>query len=333
MVFDIETHSPIKEDPMLFINKKEIQTLDQTLFQTAVKKAYALVLSQDYHMPDRMHVGDGPNTLLLMPCFSQGFFATKLVSVFPQAIQAGQPVVNGVMVLADNKTGQPLALMDGAAITAQRTGAVGGLAVDLLTPQDLETAGIFGAGVQGLSQARYLLFNRPIKKLWIGDLNPSSAQTMAKTLEQEFPRVTCVTSGSAEQLVEACQLVVAATTSTHPLFKADKSLVKGKTFISIGSFRPDMKEFPDEVILNADHVYVDTLFAAKESGDICIPLKNRVVEMEKIQPFAPLITDGIALENKTCFFKSVGMALFDLTAASAVYQLAVKENLGQKLDV
>lgn len=317
---------------MLFINKKEIQKLDQSLVQTAVQNAYGLVLSKSYHMPDRMHVPDGPNTLLLMPCFVHEFFATKLVSVFPQAVQWGLPVVNGVLVLADNKTGRPLALMDGAAITAQRTGAVGGLAVALLTKENLETAGIFGAGVQGLSQARYLLFNRKIKKLWIRDVNPDSAQAMAKILEKEFPWVAYGVSSSSEQMVEDCQLVVAATTSTQPLFKDDKALVKGKTFVSIGSFRPDMKEFPDAVIQSADHVYVDTLFAAKESGDICIPLENKVVKLEKIQEFARLLENRISLENKTCFFKSVGMALFDLALASAIYQLALKEGLGQKLD-
>lgn len=322
----------LKEDLMLFINKKELQKLDQNLVQNAVRNAYELVLSKSFHMPDRMHVADGPNTLLLMPCFAHEFFATKLVSVFPEAVQGGHPVVNGVMVLADNRTGQPLAIMDGAAITAQRTGAVGGLAVALLTRENLETAGVFGAGVQGLSQARYLLFNRKIKKLWIGDLNPDSARAMAKTLEKEFPHVAYGVSTRPEQLVEDCQLIVAATTSTQPLFKDDKALVKGKTFVSIGSFRPDMKEFPDAVILNADHVYVDTLFAAKESGDICIPLENKVVGMEKIQEFALLLKNRINLENKTCFFKSVGMALFDLALASAVYQLALKENIGQKLD-
>ena len=128
---------------MLFIGKKDIRTIGREVIQSAVKKAYALVLRKAFTMPDRTHVQDGEDTLLLMPCFSAGFFATKLVSVFPGALKHDQPVVNGVLVLADNRTGQPLAIMDGAAITAERTGAVGvgGLGVDLLTPKTLETAG------------------------------------------------------------------------------------------------------------------------------------------------------------------------------------------------
>lgn len=320
---------------MIFINSKAIRSIRPDVIQGAVRRAYELVLDNAFNMPDRMHVGDGDNTLLLMPCFSSDLFSTKLVSVFPDAPRQGLPAVNGILVLSDNTTGRPVALMDGAALTAVRTGAVGGLGVACLTREDIHTAGIFGAGVQGLSQARYLLHNRAVRELWIGDLNRESAEKMAGRLETENPELTCRIAGTPQELVAASQVVIAATTSSQPLFEADKDLVQGKTFISIGSFRPDMKEFPDAVIETADEVFADTPFAAKESGDICIPLEKNLVPREKIQPFAPLVraSSGTPAGGKTCFFKSVGMALFDLTVASAVYKQAVEQNLGQQLDV
>ena len=87
---------------MLFLNKYDIQKMDQNMIQTSVEQAYRLVLSKQYNMPDRMHVTDHQNMLLLMPCFSEKFFATKIVSVFPDAQQYGQPAVNGIMILSDN---------------------------------------------------------------------------------------------------------------------------------------------------------------------------------------------------------------------------------------
>ena len=317
---------------MLFLNKYEIQKMDQNTIQTAVEQAYRLVLSQNYNMPDRMHVADKQNTLLLMPCFSEKFFATKLVSVFPEAQQHGQPAVNGVMVFSDNVSGQPLAIMDGAAITAQRTGAVGGLGVKLLTSEAVRTAGVLGAGVQGLSQVRYLLFNRKIKTLYVCDLHKESAISMSRTLKKEYPNVEYVITEHSNQLVENSSVIIAATTSSKPLFESTSDVVMGKTFISIGSFRPDMKEFPDTVIENADDIFVDTMFAAKESGDIAIPLKDHVVTMDKIKEFAGLLERNTYPESRTVFFKSVGMALFDLTVASAIYQLAVENHIGQTLD-
>jgi len=317
---------------MLFLNKAAIGKIDQQVIQTAVEKAYQLVLSQKYNMPDRMHVADHQNMLLLMPCFSDQFFSTKLVSVFPDAREHGQPAVNGVMVLSDNVSGQPLAIMDGAAITAQRTGAVGGLGVKLLTARSIETAGILGAGVQGLSQARYLLLNRKIKTLYIYDLSETAAMGMIHTLKQEFTDLEYVVAKTPDQLVENSRVIIAATTSKTPLFETSPDRILGKTFISIGSFRPDMQEFPHTVIESSDHVFVDTLFAAKESGDIATPLKDRVIEKEKIKEFAGLLGKNESFENKTIFFKSVGMALFDLTTASAVYQLAMEKNIGQHLE-
>jgi ornithine cyclodeaminase/alanine dehydrogenase-like protein (mu-crystallin family) len=317
---------------MLFLNKTAIATIDQKLIQTAVEQAYRLMLSKKYNMPDRMHVQDHENMLLLMPCFSEKFFSTKLVSVFPEAHRHGQPAVNGVMVLSDNVSGRPLAVMDGAAVTAQRTGAVGGLAVNLLAPQVLAAAGVLGAGVQGFSQARYLLFNREIKTLYIYDLNKESAQSMARELRKEYPDVEYTVADHPEQLVENSRVIIAATTSRTPLFDVSADLVTGKLFISIGSFRPDMQEFPNTVAKTADEIFVDTLFAARESGDLAVPLKDHAIEMEKIREFAGLLEKNTRTQSPTVFFKSVGMALFDLTVASAVYELAVNNSIGQVLD-
>jgi ornithine cyclodeaminase/alanine dehydrogenase-like protein (mu-crystallin family) len=284
-------------------------------------------------MPDRMHVADNQNILLLMPCFSENFFAAKIVSVFPEAQQHGQPAVNGVMILSDNISGKPLAIMDGAAITTQRTGAVGGLGVKFLTSEAVRTAGVLGAGVQGLSQARYLLFNRKMLKiLYIYDLYKESAIRMSNTLKKEYPDIEYVIVDHPDDLVENSSVIIAATTSKNPLFEATCDGIMGKTFISIGSFRPDMQEFPNSVIETADDVFVDTLFAAKESGDIAGPLKDHVVTKDKIKEFAGLLEKNIYLKGKTIFFKSVGMALFDLTVSAAIYQMAMKNNIGQKLD-
>ncbi|MCF8112501.1 MAG: ornithine cyclodeaminase family protein [Desulfotignum sp.] len=318
---------------MRFFNKQTIDSIPLGDMQKAVEHAYTMLLDNACHMPDRMHVPHGDNTLLLMPCFGKDHFATKLVTVFPKAARSGLPVVNGMVVLADNLTGQPLAIMDGAALTARRTGAVGGVAVDRLSLETVHTAGIIGAGIQGRSQADYLLFNRQVTTLWVADLDRKAAESMARDLEKTYPHVTCRVAKTARHLVDDSQVVIAATTSRQPVFEAEPADIKGKTFISIGSFTPQMKEFPDAVIAGADAVYVDTLFAAKESGDLCIPLANKVVTKNFIQPFAEVIRNPVETRNKTYFFKSVGMALFDLTAASAVFTWGKEKNLGQILDV
>ncbi len=317
---------------MRFLNKQDINSISRQLIQDAVKEAYLKMLKNDFNMPDRMHVEDTGNTLLLMPCFSKDFFSTKLVSVFPDASQYKLPSVNGILVLNDNLSGKPLAVMDGAALTAQRTGAVGGLGIHYLTPNEIKSAGIFGAGVQGLYQAKYLLLNRSIKTLYLNSKSGQSAEKLANILSGEFKDTRFVTEDNPEQMVEKSDLVIAATTSSKPVFNGSDINVKGKTFISIGSFRPDMQEFPDEVIVGADHVYVDTLFAVKESGDICHPIAKQQISEEEIEQFASLLDMSTFSKGNTYMFKSVGMALFDLTVSTAIYEWAQKEDIGQILD-
>ena len=317
---------------MYYFNQTTIDRVPQDIIQKAVEQAYHLQQTNACRMPDRIHVPDRKNTLLVMPCFSDAFVATKLVTVFPQAPESGFPVVNGMVILADNQTGQPLAVLDGAALTARRTGAVGGLAVACLTPESIETAGIIGTGVQGRSQAEFLLFNRRIKTLWLADVNQTAAHNMAWDIGHAHPHVSCRVADSPRQLMRNSQAVIAATTSCAPVFEADISEIRGKTFISIGSFTPEMKEFPDAVIQGADAVYVDTLFAAKESGDICRPLADQVVSKDRIQPFSSVLKRPVDTQGSTFFFKSVGMALFDLTAAAAVFDWGKQENQGQVLE-
>lgn len=323
---------------MRYIGKQDIAKIDRSLILNAISNAYTLRLDGNYTMPDRIHVQDGENTLLLMPCFESNYFATKLVSVFPGAPKLGAPAVNGIMTLADNKTGMPLAVMDGAALTAERTGAVGGLAVKILTRENIETAGIIGAGIQGLAQARYLLLNRRIKQMMVFNRSADTARARVAVLANEYPDVSFNVAQTADGLVKACDLVVAATTSKTPVFNNDPELVKGKTFISIGSFRPDMQEFPDAVIETANRIYVDTPFASKESGDLSRPLEQGLVKASELIDFSSLVRNPLTTEQKndpafnTLFFKSVGMALFDLTVASTVYEFALKNDLGVKLD-
>jgi len=317
---------------MIFLNKDAIQKIDQGVIQTAVKSAYLTVLNNDFNMPNRMHVGDKENMLLLMPCFSEKYFATKLVSVFPGAKEKGLPMVNGMVVLCDNETGQPVAIFDGASLTAQRTGAVGGLAVKLLSSETASTGGVFGAGVQGYNQARYLLLNRKLKTLYIYDLNDQMITNMISTLSKTYQNVEFLKAKSAIDLVKKSNIIIAATTSVTPLFEIDADPIMGKTFISIGSFRPEMQEFPSKIIENSDHIFVDTLFAIEETGDIAIPIEKKIVKKENIKDFAQLLIDNPYSDDQTILFKSVGMALFDLTVSIAIYESALENGLGQQMD-
>jgi ornithine cyclodeaminase/alanine dehydrogenase-like protein (mu-crystallin family) len=138
---------------MLIINQEEIKrNIKQHQFIDAIEEAMLIYESGRFEMPMRMNVDFGKDSLLLMPCVTENFFGTKLVSLFPDNPTNNLPVLHGLMVLNDGKTGEPLALMNGALITGLRTAAIGSLSIKYMTDESVSKLGMIGAGVQGYYQ-------------------------------------------------------------------------------------------------------------------------------------------------------------------------------------
>jgi ornithine cyclodeaminase/alanine dehydrogenase-like protein (mu-crystallin family) len=87
----------------------------------------------------------------------------------------------------------------------------------------------------------------------------------------------CFTS---EELLSKTNIVIAATTSQVPVLPDDASLLKGKHFISIGSYKPSMQELPDAVYKLAGKLVVDSESARHETGDIINPVKKGILKEE-----------------------------------------------------
>ena len=77
-----------------------------------------------------------------------GYYGAKVVSLHPSNPGAGLPAIQGFVVLFDHASGVPVALIEGAEVTAIRTAAASGFAAKLLAREDASTCGIFGTGVQ-----------------------------------------------------------------------------------------------------------------------------------------------------------------------------------------
>lgn len=89
----------------------------------------------------------------------------------------------------------------------------------------------------------------------------------------------------------------------------------------------EQKDFHMPNRMHIDH-------AAKESGDVLYPLVQKWVAPNQVHTLGSLIKAGgagDAVKNKTTFFKSVGMALFDLAAAGVIYAKALEKGIGQEL--
>ncbi|MHC4434158.1 MAG: ornithine cyclodeaminase family protein, partial [Planctomycetota bacterium] len=197
----------------------------------AIEASMHLYERKEFHMPQRLHVDHKDNVLLLMPCFLDDYFATKVVTLFPSNADKDVPVLTGIVILNDAQTGMPVALLDGPAVTASRTAAVGAVSIRHLAPQDAHAVGIIGAGVQGFHQARAACVARPMTDVIVYDLYPEKASALKDKLSQVLPEVAVHQTDRVEQLLEKSQVIITATTSMDPVLPENEELLAGKHFV------------------------------------------------------------------------------------------------------
>jgi len=222
---------------MIYLTEKDILkavSIDEML--DAIEASMYIYERKEFCMPQRLHVDHKGNTLLLMPCFTKDSFGTKLVTLFPRNPENNIPVLNGIMVLNDAQTGVPLALLNGPALTAIRTAAVGAVSIRHLAAEDTQSVGIVGAGVQGFHQTWLACSARNLMDIFIFDLYPEKSLALMEKLSKVVPHVKLHQATSVEELLEESQVVITATTSLEPVLPDKEELLAGKHFVGIGSY-------------------------------------------------------------------------------------------------
>ncbi|MCW3465134.1 ornithine cyclodeaminase family protein [Chitinophaga nivalis] len=319
---------------MLVLNNHEIAgllSLDEVI--AAVEAALIANEQNSCLVPKRMHIDWGENTFLSMPSFSDTCFGTKLVSVVPGNRQHDLAVTNGAMLLNDARTGFPLAIMNGAKLTALRTGALGAIGIKYMTPPDTDTIGLIGCGVQGIQQAIFACAVRPVKKIYCLQRSASGMAAFTTALREQFPAVTVIPCEDAATILQHTNVVIAASRSATPVLPNDIRLLENKHFISIGSYKPDMQELPDLVFQLSGKLAIDSVFAKTETGDIINPLRKGILQEQDVFTIGKILTGEIQVDVAgTTAYKSAGMALFDLFVAKALYETAKSRRIGTDID-
>jgi ornithine cyclodeaminase/alanine dehydrogenase-like protein (mu-crystallin family) len=318
---------------MLFLNADDIMgALTLEAVMDCVEEALRIYEAKTYTMPDRLAVPCGDDKLLLlMPSVARGHWATKLVTVFPGNSARGKPVIDGLVALGDQATGEILALMDGKTITAMRTGAVTGTSIRRLARQDATSVGLVGCGVQSYYQLLYACTARAIRRIALYDISAAAISSLIAKLKRALPDVDIHVAQSTAELALASDILITATTARQPVFPDDPDLFVGKHCVAIGSFEPEVREYPDALFSLVERVWIDIDFAMEESGELLVPLREGHLREEQLETLGHFIASGREPErgtHGTTFFKTVGMALFDLTTARLAYTNAVRKGLG-----
>jgi ornithine cyclodeaminase/alanine dehydrogenase-like protein (mu-crystallin family) len=289
----------------------------------AVEAAYRDVAAGRDRSPLRSRVPLPSGDLLLMPGVREGGAGStvKLVTVTPGNAAKGLPTIHAVVLWFDAETGKPRAVLDGATVTAMRTGAASGVGTRLMARPDASVLALFGTGAQAAWQVRAVLAARPIRELRVFARTPSARHAFAATMAAELGQeVQVVAAASAEEAVRGADVICCATTSSEPIFSADW-VMPGVHVNGVGSYRLDMVEIPPELFGRADRVAVDARSVAlEEAGDLVAAIHRGILAADQFVEVGTIGRDWAARRDPQAItiFKSVGLAIQDLAAAELV---------------
>lgn len=299
-----------------------------------MRAAMRAVSAGTVEMPQRliMALPDGRGYLALMPASAAmpKVYGAKIVSLNPANSAEGRPAVQGIVVLFDQSTGVPIAVVDGAEVTALRTAAVSALATQYLARTNAATHGVFGTGVQAAAHIEAVNVVRAVSKviIWGRDFRKASelARAMAERTGIE------IQATDRPQDAAACDIMSVVTGAAEPVLLG-RWVQDGAHVNLVGAHMPSAREADSDLIAAAS-VYTDALDSLfSEAGDIIIPIEEGRIERSHIKGEIGSVAGGQLAgrtsDGEITVYKSLGIAAQDLFLAHAIYTKSVAQEPGR----
>ncbi|MEV0729627.1 ornithine cyclodeaminase family protein [Polymorphospora sp. NPDC050346] len=277
--------------------------------------------------PARTVLEHGPQRVLLVsPAIweQRGVGSVKITTLTPDNPERGLPLIHGVVALTDLTTGQITALLDGAELTAIRTGAVAALATRWCTADDADDLAVIGAGVQARSLVRAVAAVRRIRTVRIFSRTRSRAEEFADEVRDTAPHpVRVEVCDTARAAVRDAPIICTATSTSadRPVLAADW-VASGAHVNVIGGTHPDAIEVEPALLADAVVVVEDRAAARDGAGEVRAALAAGLIRPDDLCELGALVTGEVRAGGRTSVLRTVGMAIEDTAAAVALHEAA-----------
>ncbi|MHA1236976.1 MAG: ornithine cyclodeaminase family protein [Candidatus Hodarchaeales archaeon] len=303
---------------VLLLSRKDVESvLEMKDTIEAMRSAFSQISDGSAVLPQRIVISTKKGLSLYMPAY------------LPKSKSLAVKVV-------DVDTGDVICIMDGGYLTAMRTGAVSGCAIDYLAKEKAETVGLFGTGVQGMTQLWAACVARPtIKKCKVYDIRKDVSEEFALEMSKKL-NIEVEVADSAEETVKSADIILTATTSATPIFHG-KWIRPGTHISGIGSHSPGTRELDGDTVLNSKVICDQISACLAEAGDLIIPLNDGIISKDHIYgELGDIISGkkpGRENDQEITLFKSVGLAVQDAATAKLVYETALKKKIGVNVEM
>jgi len=267
----------------------------------------------------------------LMPSYLAGdgsaaAHGLKAICITPGNPAAGLDTHQGIVLLSDGRTGEPLAILNASAVTEIRTAAVSVVATELLARPEAATLAVIGAGVQARSHILALDRARPLTEVRVASRDPAGAERLAISVGGHT-RASVRPCSSAREAVTGADIIVTATSSAAPVLHRDW-IASGVHINAVGACQPHVREL-DSATVAAGVLFADrrdSLFA--ESGDYLLAATDGAAGPDSVRAELGQVllgcADGRRDDGEITIFESLGLAVEDLAAAALAYRQAVQ---------
>jgi ornithine cyclodeaminase/alanine dehydrogenase len=263
------------------------------------------------------------------------YFGLKANGRYPENQQRfGLPNVSGIIYLADGDDGTPVAVMDSALITLNRTGAAAAVAAKFLARPGPTVATICGCGKQGRIQLAAIARVRPLERAFAYGRNPERVRVFA----EEMSRRLAIPVIPALNLNEATtqSSVVVTCTSAREFFLRPADISPG-TFIAAMGADSSYKQELDPRLMVGNKLVVDIAVQAAHVGELHHAIDQGLMTIEDVHAELGEIVSGLKSSRTSpeeiILFDSTGTALQDIAVASMVYQRAVQAGKGTRVSL
>jgi alanine dehydrogenase len=210
---DSRGHQP---DDILYLSQADVSAVAPPLEELVdlVEGAFVAVGRDDVVMPPGPGLEPRPGAFLHpMIAYSEDAnrICLKWLAGYADNKQNGLPALSALIVLNDAATGLPIAIMDGAWITAYRTAAASAVAIRALQGTRANSLSILGCGVQARSHARVLPVVLPeLRRLLIHHPSVDRARDFAATIEADLPGIEVRAASDLEEAIRGSRLLLSA---------------------------------------------------------------------------------------------------------------------------
>ncbi len=325
----------------LLLNRSDVQqvlTMGKAI--DAVEAAFGELANETAEMPPRTVMIDPAvgGWIAYMPAYikTSGSLGIKAVTVYKDnPTKFDLPTTIGTILVQDNKTGEVVAAMDGGYLTAVRTGAVSGVATRHMARPDSKVGGVLGAGVQARQQAIAIAEASNIQTILTFSLDDDTSRREFADWVADQTGIETRLAESGEALCRESDIVALATTAANPIVSAEW-WKPGAHINAIGSHAPGVREL-DTATIQRSRIICDQLEACKaEAGDLQIPVEDGDYSWFDIAGNLGDVvngtTPGRTSNTEITLFKSVGLAIQDISCATLVYNEAQANKIGQNFN-